>query len=67
MIQIDQNTRIDPTKVAWMTWDRRFYANTAPDSTLVIHMVDGSVHRVHHGFGTDAYMIEAKILGERRP
>ncbi len=66
MVPIDsQGTRINPDLVASLTWDRRFYMNGS-SSSLVIRMADGTVHRVEHGYGVDAYEIERAILRGQR-
>lgn len=64
MVTIDHHsgTRINPDLVASLEWDRRFYVNGS-SSSLVIRMADGTVHRIEHGYGVDAYEIEREILG----
>lgn len=61
LIALDDNRKVNPAHVASVVWDRRHYANTGPDSTLVITMANGEVHRVRHGVDADAYAVEDRL------
>lgn len=56
---------INPAFVASMEWEGRWYMNGHGDSTLIIRMQDGHVHRIKHQpqylDGVDAYQVEKAI------
>ena len=60
IVSITNELSLNPDMVMGMERDNRFYMNGS-ESYLVITMVDGTVHRIKHGFGVDIYAIEKKL------
>lgn len=66
LVQVTRTLNVNRDEVSWTHMDRRMYVNGS-DSAIVIHMKDGTEHRIRHtaGYldGDDIYKIEKMLLG----
>lgn len=60
MIKLTEQTSVNVDHISSVCLDTRHYANGS-ETTLEVRMVDGTLHRISHGYSTDVFALKDRI------
>ena len=60
MIKLTEQTSVNVDHISSMRLDTRHYVNGS-ETTLEIRMIDGTLHRISHGYSADVFALKDRI------
>lgn len=60
MIRLTEQTSVNVDHISSMRLDTRHYVNGS-ETTLEVRMIDGTLHRISHGYGIDVFTLKDRI------
>ena len=60
MIRLTDQTSVNVDHISSARLDTRHYVNGS-ETTLEVRMIDGTLHRISHGYGTDVFALKDRV------